>query len=1303
MKTSGKWHRHVRCFALGIVAAAVCGEGVADVMPLPKTEHNLAAFFRFDTESAWGADAGPNGSSLSAKSGNAAYLAADGCLASGALNLPYAAKTTSSAGNTYTSSTVSGTFGSAEVVPDLSSMTKGWTLAFWFKADPEMMDQKIHSKASFRTILEQFAKAGVTDDDLNVFAAIVTNGVWNHIAVAFNPERYAAGKDAYSLFVNCGGVGGTGNRVDGSFPEGGTASCPLYLPVAISGTSLTLGGDFGLKFATPRDLGSYGTLNELKLTLQGTVDDIACVNRNLTTNEITRLASTGETYVFLTKSTASFDNYPYWSSQWGYMKPVPHVGSDYLVDSGFTLSTSNLTSYTASFGGDSLTLGRFGGTAGNLKIQSTTADVTVGDLRANNGKIQVASSTATLRGAVSVNGTDASPFVVETAGNNATRLTWKSSLSGAAGSCLKVAAGSGKGALDVTFDCDATGFRGTILADGASTTLRVSRATLQSMGAASRPNAIKLTNGAKLASFGDEGLVFETSATSGKFSEVAWTPATPVGGAGVELVFTGANFSLENDIEDLAFSKLNFAAKGTLRGKRLKATAAAAGHDAILYFGAQGAAITAPLYLADNLTVTNNLNPTISGYTKINGVDGDISGPGRLTFWCAHRLHAQGYISLFGRNTFSGGLDVQLGNVVPTNVVALGTGKVYCTNETASVNGAANYARLWLRNFAGVGYTQTLTNEVFVGSQLVNVSNTARFQTDGNFNFTDTAVLHAVSYHTKINGYGMWTLKKGIDATGSTSVVWEVGGNDNNVAETPLDMPSTELLAGHQNANNQSAIRFKVAGNRVGSLSAYKNAVFAFDVDNAFSVAPNLEPMDGQTGMIVELNGTTQTFGSHVDGSSHAPLLIRNSNANKSATVTLKQNTANRNSSLTISGPMTFVKDGTSTLTTAKGFWVNGDLVVRNGMLQLYGAVSNHLAKTVSVEGGELDLGGGLFTCGKLQLKGGRISNGTLVCTECAEIEAGESTAEIIGTVVKKGAGAASVYTARRAARGGDGPPTGTVFYMAFDDPNNIGKVTVGGADPQAEREKIPSYQAAGVFGGCAYFDGAQTALSSKNVGYPTGLPKGAEPYTVSAWICVSNGCSTSGSWIAYRKASAKGLGNNFRLTNTSDDIWNYWHSMDVRCPATDVRDGKWHHVVGAFDGTTRKIYYDGALGISDSTMTPNIGTDLLLVGRTLNDVYLKGCIDEVLILNRAATDAEVHGLFLQGRRVGPQCGERSERHGEGEYADRQGRVALLSAFIRSGSAEGLQWQRKEPDERRHRDGFVLCRLAVRHGRVGFI
>ncbi|MFC1741787.1 LamG-like jellyroll fold domain-containing protein, partial [Nanoarchaeota archaeon] len=89
---------------------------------------------------------------------------------------------------------------------------------------------------------------------------------------------------------------------------------------------------------------------------------------------------------------------------------------------------------------------------------------------------------------------------------------------------------------------------------------------------------------------------------------------------------------------------------------------------------------------------------------------------------------------------------------------------------------------------------------------------------------------------------------------------------------------------------------------------------------------------------------------------------------------------------------------------------------------------------------------------------------------------------------------------------------------------------------------------------------------------------------------------------------------------------------------AGDLNDGAWHHVVATYDGTTMKIYVDGALNASSTNYSGPLPTndEPTWIGRNWNPGnstgYFNGTIGEVAIYNRSLSSVQV--LLLHQNRT---------------------------------------------------------------------
>lgn len=133
-------------------------------------------------------------------------------------------------------------------------------------------------------------------------------------------------------------------------------------------------------------------------------------------------------------------------------------------------------------------------------------------------------------------------------------------------------------------------------------------------------------------------------------------------------------------------------------------------------------------------------------------------------------------------------------------------------------------------------------------------------------------------------------------------------------------------------------------------------------------------------------------------------------------------------------------------------------------------------------------------------------------------------------------------------------------------------------------------------------------------------IPVGNSSYTLEAWIKPS-GMGDYGI-VGWGNYGYYGSVNALRLYNNG--IHHYWWDNDLSVETGDI-SGSWHHVAVTYDGTTRKMYFDGILRASDNPGSHTVPfTATLTIGKTYGSEYFYGDMDELRIWNVARTEAEI-------------------------------------------------------------------------------
>jgi hypothetical protein len=621
--------------------------------------------------------------------------------------------------------------------------------------------------------------------------------------------------------------------------------------------------------------------------------------------------------------------------------------------------------------------------------------------------------------------------------------------------------------------------------------------------------------------------------------------------------------------------------------------------------------VDVPTTNATPITMNGNLTITGSQQFRQTGV---VSGTGDLNV----NLSSRNLFYLDAPFTGSGNICIDIGTMIVTNSSALGSSVVYVNEETTN----NMWKRLMIMN-SGRSETVTITNAFVLGTEATANNNFRLSFEDGQYIACGPITVN----NSRICcNNGSLTVRGAI--SGNKVVFWPTRNGTVSIEE-PISL-SGQLWIG-----NGGKVYLNVPGCTFASLYGYDSTTLVMGGKNYFPAAANFASQDKEGAhVMIDLNGYNQTLGSFSgEGAARRPFTILNSRAGTCPTVTIWQKADNLATNLHFSGRMDLVKEGPARLTL--GNTINGTITVRNGTLYVGAPVITDIAKEIIVDGGVLDLGGQTVSCRRVSVHNGSvIQNGSLNTDRLVLNQNGTvRSLTVTGEIEKTGEG---VVVLPKGTMSGNGSvfyalPSGTSVYYPFDGSlaTALRDATTNGYD-LVVKSGTPVYSNEGRSGGCLYFDGNTTLEVTP---FPELVPTGNAPYTVSFWAKASEDSRERGGWIGYGKSNVDGGSNNFRLGNNGfSGIWNYWWARDLGAtlPSGNFKDG-WHHVVGTWDGATRRIYCDGVIGNSDMTYIPNFGNEQFLIGKTLNDNNFTGWIDDILIANRAFSDEEITTLYQNG------------------------------------------------------------------------
>ncbi|MGN0852201.1 MAG: hypothetical protein ACI4Q3_02365, partial [Kiritimatiellia bacterium] len=297
-------------------------------------------------------------------------------------------------------------------------------------------------------------------------------------------------------------------------------------------------------------------------------------------------------------------------------------------------------------------------------------------------------------------------------------------------------------------------------------------------------------------------------------------------------------------------------------------------------------------------------------------------------------------------------------------------------------------------------------------------------------------------------------------------------------------------------------------------------------------------------------------------------------------------------------------------------FAVSRTLEVAEGMLSLAPAEGQRIADIVIVRtGAVLDLGGKTASCRVLiPYSGATIQNGTLA-SDCRGYVA--AAGEIENFVVD---------------------PDLAVYYP-FRSAETLAKDFSCQGNADLLKGGAPAFVPEGRFGGCVYFDG--TTYLTNNVGvFPASLPTGKTDNTLLAHV--KGGSESFGSQAIVTIGKAETYKCNVmqaaNATTLRHFVWNDSNYFTASLPTGDSLVKGWHSVATtmAWNADEGKGYHalwaegmcltNGPILTSGGVVvTPNVAAEsFTIAGHLIYQSNFKGWVDEVAVMKRALTEAEM-------------------------------------------------------------------------------
>lgn len=181
-----------------------------------------------------------------------------------------------------------------------------------------------------------------------------------------------------------------------------------------------------------------------------------------------------------------------------------------------------------------------------------------------------------------------------------------------------------------------------------------------------------------------------------------------------------------------------------------------------------------------------------------------------------------------------------------------------------------------------------------------------------------------------------------------------------------------------------------------------------------------------------------------------------------------------------------------------------------------------------------------------------------------------------------------------------------------------------------------------GMVGQALHFDGKESYFEIP--ASTPGLNAGEENFSVEAWVRTTNGKSVR-NIIDKRDPNARGWLIYIRSGSPGFQVVNGPEITDAIATATNIADGRWHHIVGVakrLPPQAPMVFVDGQLRVQSGrnvTLADISNTAPVWIARHHANVYVKreniyfdGDVDELSFYRRALTPAEIASLYKAGR-----------------------------------------------------------------------
>jgi PKD repeat protein/glucose/arabinose dehydrogenase len=276
-------------------------------------------------------------------------------------------------------------------------------------------------------------------------------------------------------------------------------------------------------------------------------------------------------------------------------------------------------------------------------------------------------------------------------------------------------------------------------------------------------------------------------------------------------------------------------------------------------------------------------------------------------------------------------------------------------------------------------------------------------------------------------------------------------------------------------------------------------------------------------------------------------------------------------------------------------------------------------------------------------------------------------------------ANATATYTATFTAQP---PGTGYSQTVLADSPRaywRLGEASGTSAADASGNGRTGSYVASPTLGAPGALTGdSNTAVgfngSSQYVNVPYVAALNPAQFTLEGWAFITGGQGTHRSLVTSRNYSTNNA-RGYVIYAAADNTWQFWNGVGSGWSIAygpPVTLNQWTHLVGTYDGTTMRLYVNGALvastaaGHLQNTQRPlRIATGA--TEKASPQFYLPGRVDEVAIYGSALAQARVQAHYAAASGGG---GGNQPPNAVATAAPTSGTVPLAVSFNGSGSSD---------------------------------